>query len=144
MIGWTADALEARWSEADGIYYSWNTKRGKPVEKPGIGCLLPLYADPQAAIRHPALLDRLRTWLERVRYGVPSFCGPVWLVVNWMLIDGLRSNGEAELAERVLGDSLALVGNSGFAEYFNPLTGEALGGSEFSWTAAMYLFLRSL
>jgi len=153
----TANALEARWSEPDGIYYSWNAKRGIPIEKPGIGCLLPLYADPQAATRHPALVDRLRTWLERVRYGVPSFepgrpefeplrywRGPVWLVVNWMLIDGLRSNGEADLAKRVLGDSLALVGNSGFGEYFDPLTGDALGGLEFSWTAAMYLFLRSL
>jgi len=157
MIARTAAALEARWSERDGIYYSWNTKRGIPIEKPGIGCLLPLYADPQAAARHPALVSRLRTWLERVTYGVPSFepgrpefeplrywRGPVWLVVNWMLIDGLRANGEAGLAARVLKDSLALVGKSGFGEYFDPLTGDALGGPAFSWTAAMYLFLSSL
>ncbi|MBV9248660.1 MAG: hypothetical protein JO227_05360, partial [Acetobacteraceae bacterium] len=38
-------------------------------------------------------------------------------------------------------DSLALVERAGFAEYFNPLTGEPLGGSAFSWTAAMYLHL---
>jgi hypothetical protein len=31
----------------------------------------------------------------------------------------------------------------GFAEYFNPLTGEPLGGSGFSWTAAMYLHFRA-
>jgi len=70
--------------------------------------------------------------------------GPVWLVVNWMLIDGLRQNGAAGLAERIRRDSLALVDRSGFGEYFDPLTGDALGGTEFSWTAAMYLFLRSL
>jgi len=44
----------------------------------------------------------------------------------------------------VLKDSLALVGKSGFGEYFDPLTGDALGGPAFSWTAAMYLFLNSL
>jgi hypothetical protein len=157
MIERTAAALEGRWSETDGIYYSWNNKRGIPIEKPGIGCLLPLYADPQAALRHPVLLERLRSWLSQVRYGVPSFepgrpefeplrywRGPVWLVVNWMLIDGLRRNGQPELARRILSDSLELVGSHGFGEYFDPLTGDALGGPEFSWTAAMYLFLRSL
>jgi len=61
--------------------------------------------------------------------------------VNWMLIDGLRRNGHADLAERIRRDSLALVKRAGFAEYFNPLTGDALGGSRFSWTAAMYLHL---
>ena len=157
MIERTAKALEARWSDRDGIYYSWNTKRGAPIEKPGIGCLLPLYADPGSAARHPALLERLRGWLGQVKYGVPSYepgrpdfepqrywRGPVWLVVNWMLIDGLRANGAPDLADRILKDSLALVHDSGFGEYFNPLTGEALGGTAFSWTAAMYLFLRSL
>ena len=157
MIARTDAALEARWSEPDGIYTSWNTKRGIPIEKPGIGCLLPLYADPQAASRHPALVERLRRWLGQVKYGVPSFepgrpefeplrywRGPVWLVVNWMLIDGLRRNGQPDLAQRILADSLELVGTHGFGEYFDPLTGNALGGPEFSWTAAMYLFLNSL
>jgi hypothetical protein len=58
-----------------------------------------------------------------------------------MLIDGLRRSGHAELAGRVRRDSLALVERTGFAEYFNPLTGEPLGGSAFSWTGAIYLHL---
>jgi glycogen debranching enzyme len=99
-------------------------------------------------------VQRLESWLARVAYGVPSFepgrpefepqrywRGPVWLIVNWMLIDGLRHNGRADLAERIRRDSLTLVERAGFAEYFNPLTGESLGGSNFSWTAAMYLHL---
>jgi hypothetical protein len=58
-----------------------------------------------------------------------------------MLIDGLRRNGRADLAARIRHESLALVERAGFAEYFNPLTGAPLGGSAFSWTAAMYLHL---
>lgn len=157
MIKATTGALEARWSEPDAIYCSRNTRRGRDIVKPGIGCLLPVYADAGTLARHPALATRLEDWLKKVKFGVPSFepgraefeprrywRGPVWLVVNWMLIDGLRQNGAAGLAERIRRDSLALVDGSGFGEYFDPLTGEALGGTEFSWTAAMYLFLRSL
>jgi glycogen debranching enzyme len=54
-------------------------------------------------------------------------------------VDGLRRNGHTELASRIRQQSLTLVERSGFAEYFNPLTGEPLGSSAFSWTAAMYL-----
>jgi hypothetical protein len=157
MIKTSAAALEARWLEQEGIYRSRNTRRSVDIAKPGIGCLLPLYADAGTLARHPALGTRLEEWLNKVCFGVPSFepgrpefeprrywRGPVWLVVNWMLIDGLRQNGASALAERIRRDSLALVERSGFGEYFDPLTGEALGGTEFSWTAAMYLLLHSL
>ncbi len=157
MINATAAALEARWSEQDGIYRSRNARRQSDIAKPGIGCLLPVYADAGTLARHPALSARLENWLNNVTFAVPSFepgrpefeprrywRGPVWLVVNWMLIDGLRQSGATDPAERIRRDSLALVDRSGFGEYFDPLTGEGLGGTEFSWTAAMYLLLRSL
>jgi hypothetical protein len=63
------------------------------------------------------------------------------LIVNWRLIDGLQCSGRVDLAARMRHDSLALVERAGFAEYFNPLTVEPLGGSAFSWTAAMDLHL---
>ena len=40
----------------------------------------------------------------------------------------------------VSGDEIAEL--SGPAEYFDPQTGNALGGSDFSWTASIYLELR--
>ena len=52
---------------------------------------------------------------------------------------GCDAAGTPDLAARIRSDSLALVERAGFAEYFNPLTAEPLGGSAFSWTAAMYL-----
>ena len=42
-------------------------------------------------------------------------------------------------AERIRADSAALVAAGGFAEYFDPFTGEGLGGGSFSWTAATWL-----
>jgi hypothetical protein len=57
----------------------------------------------------------------------------VWLIVNWMLIDGRQRSGRADLAARIRHDSLALVERAGFAEYFNPLTGEPLGEVAGGW-----------
>ena len=34
---------------------------------------------------------------------------------------------------------LELIERSGFAEYYDPVTGAPLGGGRFSWTAAMVL-----
>src|SRR5260370_38178960 len=150
----TGDAIGRCWHEEDGFFYGVETRIEKVIRKPGVPGLLPLFADAGVAARHPRLVKRLESWLARVTYGVPSFepgrpefepqrywRGPVWLIVNWMLIDGLRRNGRAELAERIRRDSLTLVERMGFAEYFNPLTGELLGGTGFSWTAAMYLHI---
>jgi hypothetical protein len=150
----TAAALTRCWDEEEGFFYGVDTRTSAMIRKPGIAGLLPLFADTGVTARHPRLVQRLESWLAGVAYGVPSFDparpefeprrywrGPVWLIVNWMLIDGLRRNGRADLAARIRRDSLALVERMGFAEYFNPLTGEPLGGSAFSWTAAMYLHL---
>jgi len=54
-----------------------------------------------------------------------------------MLADGLARNGLADDAEAINADSLALLSAGGFAEYYDPLTGEGLGGRQFTWTAAM-------
>jgi hypothetical protein len=54
--------------------------------------------------------------------------------------DGLGAYGRADLAGRLREDSLALVRGHGFFEYFDPMTGNGLGGANFTWTAAVTLF----
>jgi glycogen debranching enzyme len=63
----------------------------------------------------------------------------VWGVINWLLIAGLRRNGRPDLAERLRAATVQAVERQGFAEYFDPLTGEGCGGLDFSWTAAVYI-----
>ena len=71
--------------------------------------------------------------------------GPVWLVVNYMIADGLAAAGHGDVAQRITQSSLDLISESGFAEYYDPLTGEPLGGGRFTWTAAMVIeFLRKV
>ena len=97
-------------------------------------------------------MDLLGAFAEHVTYMVPSFDprsshfdhqrywrGPVWAMVNWMIAKGLAEHGEDAWAARIRTDTARLIGTSGFAEYFSPVTGEGLGGGTFSWTSAIWL-----
>jgi glycogen debranching enzyme len=80
-----------------------------------------------------ASYDLLAPEFDRRRY----WRGPVWANLNWLLARGLRGHGldgEAAELERTTVD---LVERSGMREYFDPVTGDGLGASEFSWTAAV-------
>ena len=105
-----------------------------------------------APARHLRLAERIRALRARAPHGVPShdpadprfdrkryWRGPAWLIVNYLLVDGLRRSGHDALAGALIDDSLGLIEASGFAEYYDPLDGAALGGGRFTWTAAMVL-----
>src|SRR5690606_29609147 len=92
----------------------------------------------QLATRAPFLIpshDPADPRFERKRY----WRGPAWLVMNYMIADGLRRVGETEVADHVVRSSLELIVRSGFAEYYDPLSGEPCGGGRFTWTAAMVM-----
>jgi glucosylglycerate hydrolase len=65
--------------------------------------------------------------------------GPVWPVIDWLLWWALARAGEYQLAESLRESSLEQIAEEGFAEYFEPFTGEPLGSPEQSWTAAVVL-----
>jgi hypothetical protein len=144
-------ALDRLWNETHGMYLPLDRITGRLVNSPSIGGLLPVFA-PIPQSRVAALASTLRAVGKRVRFLVPShdprderfdmkryWRGPVWLVCNYMIADGLRVAGETELAQRIVEHSLELIEASGFAEYYDPNDGAPLGGGRFSWTAAMVL-----
>jgi hypothetical protein len=65
--------------------------------------------------------------------------GPVWPVITWLLWWSLARVGEKERAEALRRVALDHLGEKGFAEYFEPFTGEPLGSDDQSWTAAVTL-----
>ena len=90
--------------------------------------------------------------LADARYAVPSFDpadprfdslrywrGPVWGVMNMMVSTGLHEAGLTDEAERIRRDTVALIDQNGFAEYFDPQDGTPAGGGTFTWTAAIWL-----
>lgn len=65
--------------------------------------------------------------------------GPTWPVANWLLWWSLIRAGVPERAESIRRASLDQLAEGGFAEYFEPFTGEPLGSPDQSWTAAVAL-----
>ena len=56
-----------------------------------------------------------------------------------MLRSILRQCSAQSNADQLKNDSLELIAKGRFAEYYDPLTGAAYGGVEFTWTAAMVI-----
>jgi Glycogen debranching enzyme len=144
-------AFDSLWSPDLGQYLPFDRVAGQLVTSPSVGGLLPLLAGLGDEGKRIAMRDRIRTLRSRVRRGVPThdpadprfeakryWRGPCWLIINYLLADGLDRCGFPEDAAAVRADSLALVEN-GFAEYYDPLTGEGLGGGNFTWTAAIVI-----
>ena len=63
----------------------------------------------------------------------------MWIILNWLLADGLRRYGFDELAALLRRDSLELMPRSGFREYYDPRDGAGCGSTDFSWSAALAL-----
>jgi hypothetical protein len=65
--------------------------------------------------------------------------GPIWPVANWLLWWALVRADVPEVAGRIRQATLDQLAVGGFAEYFEPFTGEPLGSPDQSWTAAVAL-----
>jgi glycogen debranching enzyme len=102
------------------------------------------------ASRKQSIADKLRR--VSTRFGIPSqdpesgeferyryWRGPIWLIINYMICDGLMDEDHHELSQKICETSIDLIKKSGFAEYYDPIEGTACGGQSFSWTAAMVL-----
>ncbi|MBD8064955.1 hypothetical protein IC608_05655 [Devosia sp. PTR5] len=144
-------ALDRLWSEEDGLYLCKERTTGTLIDSASIGGLLPALAKIPPH-RAEAIARTIERWSEKVKFIVPSqdpndprfeakryWRGPAWLVTNYMIADGLLASGETTVADHIRRSSLELITQSGFAEYYDPITAEPCGGGRFTWTAAMVL-----
>ncbi|MBE9503221.1 MAG: DUF547 domain-containing protein [Proteobacteria bacterium] len=65
--------------------------------------------------------------------------GPVWININWMLMQGLRRYGFKQKADAIAKDILELPVRFGFREYFDSFDGRGYGAHNFSWSAALFI-----
>lgn len=147
--------FEELWDPYTDQYYPRDFITHRLLKEPSIATLLPLYAGCISPERAAVLVKMLENeHLFGPAYPVPSaplessyfdprryWQGPTWFNTNWMIIDGLKRYGYRDHAAALSESTLELAENNGFAEYFNPLTGEPLGADNFSWTAALAIDL---
>lgn len=151
----TEQAFEELWDTYSAQYYSRDFITHELLKIPSIATLLPLYAGCINKERAGQLLRLLEN--ERAfgpAYPVPSvplnsfwfhpklyWQGPSWVNMNWLIIDGLQRYGFKDHAAALRESTLEMVRKAGSYEYFDPLTGEAAGAANFSWTAALTIDL---
>lgn len=148
-------ALEGLWDEYAKSYWSRDFITHRLLKRPSIASLMPLYAGSISKDRADLLVKQLEN--DKIfgpSYPVPSvpldspnfdperyWQGPTWMNTNWLIIEGLKRYGYHDHAAALTETSLEMVRRSGFAEYFDPTTGEPLGAQNFSWTAALIIDL---
>jgi glycogen debranching enzyme len=149
--------LESRSDPDLRLCLDYDVRAAKPLRSRTVAGFAPLVAGGLRPQRLAAFLETLRapsflgypglrrplppsTSPEDTRFNPRSYWrGPVWPVIDWLLWWALVRVGEQQLSERVRESSLEQIAEGGFAEYFEPFTGEPLGSKEQSWTAALVL-----
>ena len=66
--------------------------------------------------------------------------GPIWININWIIYKSLI-NKNKNFAEKIKRQTINLINNNNFHEYYSPKTGSPFGANNFSWSAALYLDL---
>jgi glycogen debranching enzyme len=155
LEGWIERSVagsEALWNEKAGGFVAKELRTGALSGAITNASMLALYSGAATDAQAAKMLRHAREIMDAVEFGFPSWDprmngfearrywrGPVWSVMNYMIAIGLEENDQADLAARIRSDTLRMVEQSGFYEYFDPLTGDGLGGPHFSWTAAIHL-----
>jgi hypothetical protein len=67
--------------------------------------------------------------------------GPSWPVINWLFAWTLDRRGRHDIAKPLRRAALSELREGSLGEYYEPVTGEALGSRDQSWTAAAALDL---
>jgi len=142
--------LAGLWDDELGWYRAYDVRAGKPTGPATASGLVALYGGVDGA-HAQKMVGRLASWSDAVKYSVASsdphgagfdpiryWRGPVWVLVNWLVADGLRNAGLTHEAERLRTETRALV-EQGFTEYYDPRDGTGIGGQGFSWSAALTL-----
>jgi glycogen debranching enzyme len=142
--------LEALWDDDLGWYRPYDTIGECPVGPATSAGLMAIWAGiPEAHTRR--MMERVDLWRHSVPGSIPTaqpdepsfdpiryWRGPVWVLVNWLVADGLLRAGFTERAASLRNDTRALV-EQGFSEYYDPRNSAGIGGQSFSWSAALTL-----
>lgn len=146
------------WLE-QGYFASFDVRYNVPIYEHDIATFASLFAglasqkQAETLVENYLLQEDFYAPDEHTRYFLPSLAkislfyeprrywrGPVWIVTNWLIMQGLQDYGYSELANTVKEHSLALL-EHGFYEYYDPRDGTPAGASGFSWSAALALEL---
>ena len=148
----TQNAFTKLWDPQHEHFYNRDEFTGELIRVPTSACFLPLFAGLAGNEQVLKMVSTLENWMDQKFLLVPSTAphepsyeperywrGPVWPHINWMICEGLSDYGFDDLSRQIRMQTLELISKLGFHEYYHPLGESGLGGSSFSWTAAVCL-----
>ena len=162
---WQTKAIERfnqkLYNEKLGAYVHYDLRNEKQIEFLTSSSFAPIFADIPSKERADTIVKTLMDKFgDEDRYLCASFDpysdrfspkkywrGPVWINLNWILYRGLKSYGYTNIANRTKQDTISMIENNGFFEYFDSRKemhndGKAgYGGNNFSWSAALLIDL---
>lgn len=127
------EGFKSLWDEDTGYFKCQDQLTGTLADAGTSAAFLPLFAGVASKEQAGKLVQNLERWLSKVKYGVPSldpedprfdqlryWRGPVWLIINWMISNGLRHYGytcclpsHTKIESRVYSFECALLCTSG-------------------------------
>lgn len=154
------EAMKEHMRDSGGLY--WSTmdygSKEQPIHVRTWALFMPLYAGVASPAEAKKLVEEylLNKREFGTRYGVPTVSlsepsfdpdgdwqgdwwigtnwrGPVWMASNWFVVQGLKRYGFMKEADTLVQHSRELIKQSGFREYYDPLTGEGHGARGFTW-----------
>lgn len=149
--------VTAQWNTGLALCLDYDIRAGQPIPVRTVAGFAPLIAGHVAADRLRSLLATLDSDAfcghPQLRWRVPPstsptetafrsrryWRGPTWPVITWLLWWALRRIDQQECAGELRRAALDQLCAVGCAEYVEPFTGEPLGSSDQSWTAAVAL-----
>jgi hypothetical protein len=149
------------YDEKLGAYIHYDLRNNKPIRFISSSSFSPLYAGIPSEKKAEKLVNTMLTKFGKEnmylcasfdptnkRYNpIKYWRGPVWINLNWMLYYGLLDYGYNDVAKRIKNDSIEILEKVGFYEYFDARKNiyksikKGYGGSNFSWSAALYIDL---
>ncbi|MEM6812581.1 MAG: trehalase family glycosidase [Pseudomonadota bacterium] len=148
-----SQAFEKFYSNQTHLYHSIDLVDNKHLLDKTAASFLPLWAHSISQEKASLLKKEFDIWISKSSYLVPSldlssekfsdekyWRGPIWPILNFMIAKGFEQYGFANVEETIKKQSSELIKSCYFKEYYNPKTGEGIGGDKFSWTAAMWLY----
>lgn len=147
-------AFDDFWHEQDSTFYDRDWQTGQHITIPTISSLLPIAAKKLKPTQLQSIKKKISSESFSTRWPVPTqpvdshwfspiryWQGPVWINMNWFLIDGLKHNGAKKQAGELKEKTIDLIVKSGIWEYYSPIDGSGHGINNFSWTAALAIDL---
>ena len=145
------------WSKHNNQFLDWDVISNEPIHKLSLANCIPIVTDSITKKQKGSIVNHLKKnstfWkagsypLSTIPFTSPEFNpqnywrGPAWINMNWLIIQGLNKHGFIEFAKELSIETIRLVSESGFYEYFDPYTGVGCGSDNFSWTAALIIDL---